>query len=169
MVPDDAISMRGMTSSSGVVGGWLPRPALAFVILGGACVIGGGLLSAASAPASSYHSSWAAAYLVLVAGVAQVVLGLGQAAVVRAQVSRRILALELVSWNLGNAAVLTGTLLAVPVALYLGTALLITTLVLILVVTRRSPAGLALTATRVIVTMLLISMPVGIVLQALKH
>jgi uncharacterized membrane protein len=161
--------MMGMIPSSRVVGGWLPRAALLFVILGGACAIGGGLLSAVSAPAPSYHSSWAVAYLVLVAGVAQVVLGLGQATVVRTQLSRRILAVELLSWNLGNAAVLAGTLLAVPAALYLGTALLIATLVLILLVTRHAPRRLALTATRVIIVLLLISMPIGILLQAMKH
>jgi hypothetical protein len=149
--------------------GGLHRSAWLFVALGAACVIAGGLLSAVSAPTANYHSSWAVAYLVLVAGVAQVVLGLAQAALAGANVSRRLLAVELISWNLGNAAVLAGTLLKVPVALYVGTALLITTLVLILIVTRHSRRPRLLLVTRIIIIVLLVSMPIGIVLQAVGH
>lgn len=54
------------------------RPALPFAIVGTACVIAGGLVAAATAPAPSEHGSWAAAYLVLVAGMAQVALAMEQ-------------------------------------------------------------------------------------------
>lgn len=55
------------------------RPAIPFVVIGAASVLLGGVLSAASAGSPSYTSSWAVAYLVLVAGAAQLVLGIGQA------------------------------------------------------------------------------------------
>ena len=48
-----------------------------FVAIGVLCVIAGGLTAGVTAPAASERSSWASAYLVLVAGVAQVGLGLG--------------------------------------------------------------------------------------------
>jgi hypothetical protein len=46
-----------------------------FVILGAGAVVAGGLVAAASSVAPSAHASWAAGYLVLVAGVAQVLPG----------------------------------------------------------------------------------------------
>lgn len=140
-----------------------------FLVVGVACVIGGGLVSAAMAPAATYHSSWAVAYIVLVAGVAQVALGLGQARVTGGDVPPRVLRSELAAWNLGNAAVLAGTLLDVAPALYAGSALLIAALVLVLYAIRDAQPGPALVATRVIVALLGISMPVGIVLQAVTH
>lgn len=145
------------------------RSAWLFVAVGGACIVGGGLLSAASAPVPSYHSSWAVAYLVLVAGVAQVVLGLTQASLAGAHLSRGLLTAELLTWNLGNAEVLAGTLLDVAIALYLGTALLIATLVLVLIATRGAPRPRLLLVTRLIIVLLLISMPIGLVIHAFGH
>ncbi|MEO6886061.1 MAG: hypothetical protein ABI232_07230 [Jatrophihabitantaceae bacterium] len=149
--------------------GWV-RPAHRwFVLLGGACVIGGGLVSAAMAPAATYHSSWAVAYIVLVAGVAQVALGLGQAGLVGEDLPRWVLRSELVGWNLGNAAVVAGTLLDVTLALYVGCALLVAALGLVLYAIRNAQPGRTLVTIRAIVVLLLISMPVGVVLQAATH
>ena len=146
------------------------RPAaVPFVALGGACVVGGGLVSAATAPTASYHSSWAVAYLVLVAGVAQAVLGLAQAALAGGGVDARTVRAELVSWNIGNAAVLAGTLLDVPPVLYAGCALVVATLVLVLRAVRHAPPGPWLLTARAVIALLLISMPVGIVLQTIGH
>lgn len=139
-----------------------------FVLLGGACIVAGGLVSAAAAPTASYLSSWAVAYLVLVAGAAQVVLGLGQARLT-GDLSRRVLQGELLAWNLGNAAVLAGTLLGVAPALYAGCALLVAALVLVLLAIRHARNGWLLTTTRIVVVLLLVSIPVGIVLQAARH
>jgi hypothetical protein len=156
-------------TSAATMGARQARSAWLFVALGGACIVGGGLLSAASAAAPSYHSSWAVAYLVLVAGVAQVVLGLAQASLAGAHLSRTLLAVELLTWNLGNAEVLAGTLLDIAIALYIGTALLITTLVLVLIVTRHARRPRLLLVTRIIIVVLLISMPIGLVIQAATH
>lgn len=146
---------------------WAPSAARPFVLLGGACVIGGGLVSAAAAPTASYHSSWAVAYIVLIAGVAQAALGLGQSMLAGEDVGRRTVLVELVAWNLGNAAVVSGTLLDLAPVLYLGCALLIAALAFVLHAIRHGPPGRALLTTRIVVAILLVSMPIGIVLQAL--
>jgi hypothetical protein len=148
---------------------WAHSAARPFVLLGGACVIGGGLVSAAAAPSASYHSSWAVAYIVLIAGVAQAALGLGQSTLAGGTVAGRTVLAELLAWNLGNAAVVAGTLLDLAPLLYLGCALLIAALALVLYAIRHAPPGRVLLTTRVIVAVLLVSMPIGIVLQALTH
>lgn len=140
-----------------------------FVLLGSACVVGGGLLSAAVAPAATYHSSWAVAYIVLIAGVAQAALGVGQTALADSLPTHRVLVAELLCWNLGNAAVVVGTLLDVDAVLYVGCLLLIYTLVLVLRTIRGAAPGRLLTVIRVIVVILLVSIPVGIVMQTLTH
>lgn len=140
-----------------------------FVVAGVVCVIGGGLLSAATAPVASYHSSWAVAYVVLVAGVAQVVLGLAQGALAPDGIPVRVWQAEFGAWNLGNAAVVAGTVLDVPPLLYAGCVLLVTTLALVLTAIRRARPGRLLTTTRLIVVLLLVSMPVGVALQALDR
>src|SRR5664280_2796146 len=63
--------------------------ALPFAAVGAACIVAGGLVAAVSAPAPSEHASWAAAYLVLVVGVAQAALGVGQALLALRVPSRR--------------------------------------------------------------------------------
>jgi hypothetical protein len=84
---------------------------LPFGIVGVICVVAGGLVAAVTAPAATEHGGRAAAYLVLVAGVAQVGLGFGQALLAPGPLSARLVAIEVAVWNLGNAAVLAGTLL----------------------------------------------------------
>lgn len=146
---------------------WVRSAAAPFVMIGAACVIGGGLLSAAVAPMASYHSSWAVAYIVLIAGVAQAALGLGQARLTNSAVPTKVLRGELLGWNAGNAAVVAGTLLDVTPVLYLGCLLLIAALVLVLRSIAHAPAGRTLLTMRIIVVVLLVSMPTGIVIQAL--
>jgi hypothetical protein len=68
------------------------------------------MVAAVTAPAPTEHSSWTAAYLVLVAGVAQIGLGGGLALVPRHVPPVRWLRAQLLLWNVGNAAVVVGTL-----------------------------------------------------------
>lgn len=145
------------------------RAAAPFVVIGLALVIVGGLVSAAAAPTASYHSSWAVAYIVLVAGVAQGLLGLGQAMLTGGTAPVAVRRAQLWCWNLGNAAVVAGTLADVPVLLYLGCVLLVVTLVLVLRATAQVPSGGVLWTVRIIVVVLLVSIPTGIVLQAVTH
>jgi hypothetical protein len=140
-----------------------------FLGLGGLCVVGGGLVSAASAGAPSQQSAWAVAYLVLVAGVAQVGLGLGRLLATRP--ARAATSVELGCWNLGNALVLAGVLLPVTTLVDLGGALLVVALALALHgVQGARPAGAArwaLRAFRMLVAVLGVSIPIGLVLARL--
>ncbi|MGN6413437.1 hypothetical protein [Flexivirga sp.] len=145
------------------------RAATPFVVIGLALVIAAGLVSAAAAPTASYHSSWAVAYLVLVAGVAQGVLGLGQAVLTAGTVPLGIRWAQLCCWNLGNAAVVAGTLTDVRPLLYLGCLLLVVTVVLLLRTTTHVPSNWLVWTMRAVVIVLLVSVPTGIVLQALTH
>jgi hypothetical protein len=138
---------------------------LPFLVIGTACVIAGGLVAAATAPNPSQHGSWAAAYLVLVAGVAQIGLGAGQA-MFGGRTSPRTVLAEIAGWNLGNAAVLAGTLAGVGLVVDLGGAAL-------LVVLRGALTGGAAPSGRArwllrgycaLLLVLIVSIPVGLVL-----
>lgn len=148
---------------------WTHATALPFVVLGAMGVVGGGLLSAALAPIASYHSSWAVAYIVLIAGVAQIVLGVSQTALTGGTVRARTVAAQAVCWNLGTAATVFGTLADVVPVLYVGAVLQVSTLVLVLYTTRHARAGWVAVTLRLVSVLLLISVPTGIVLQALTH
>jgi hypothetical protein len=104
------------------------RPAaLPFAAVGAACIAAGGLVAAVSAPAPSEHASCAAAYLVLVAGAA---LGVGQALLAPRVPSRRTVAVQFTAWNLGNGAVMAGTLAGITSLVDTGGALLVALLLL---------------------------------------
>lgn len=106
----------------------LPRnraSAVAFVTIGTAAIVFAGLFSAVTARSASYHSAWFVAYLVLVVGIAQVALGLGQWRLASRHVSLPLLIAELILFNLGNAGVILGTLTASAIWVDVGSALLI--------------------------------------------
>ena len=54
------------------------KGAVAFGAVALLCVVAGGLVAAVTGPLRLEHGSWAAAYLVLVGGVAQGALGIAQ-------------------------------------------------------------------------------------------
>jgi len=149
-------------------------PLLPFLVIGTACVIAGGLVAAATAPTPSEHGSWAAAYLVLVAGVAQVGLGAGQA-MSGGRTSRRAVLAELTGWNLGNAAVLAGTLAGVGFIVDLGGAALLVVLALLLrsaLTAGGAPPGRGRWLLRsycALLALLIVSIPVGLVLERVQH
>lgn len=142
-------------------------------VIGGACVVAGGLLAAVSAPAPSEGASWAAAYLVLVGGVAQIAFGFGRAAFDPAASTRSVVA-HLVTWNVGNVCVLAGTLSGRTTVVDGGGVLLLAALLLLVRGLRRPPAsdgraaGWLLWAYRAVVLLLVISIPVGLVLARLR-
>jgi hypothetical protein len=150
------------------------RAYLPFAVIGTGCVVAGGLVAAFSALAPSEHASWAAAYLVLVAGVVQVGLGAGQA-VFAPGVPRWLIVAQAVGWNVGNASVLAGTLLGVAALGDAGGGLLAATLFLFV---RGVGAGAApldsgsrrwlLRGYRLLVLLVLVSIPVGLVLARLR-
>ncbi len=144
-----------------------------FAVAGLACVVGGGLLAAATAYATTEKSAWATAYLVLVGGVAQGVLGAALAWLGRVRLEWWVLA----CWNLGNAGVLGGQLTGTVPLTYLGGTALVAALVLALVATRAAGASpetgtasrLLLWSFRGVVVLLAVSIPVGLVLAALPR
>lgn len=87
----------------------LVRP---FVAAGATAVVLGGLLAAVTGPLAIARGSWAAAYLVLVIGVAQIAFGVGRTwlSVEPTRSSNRRW-VELATWNIGSLAVLVGSLL----------------------------------------------------------
>ena len=80
------------------------------------------------------------AYLVLICGVAQAALGAGQGTLAVAPIRQRLLGAELFGWNLGNAAVIAGTLSNTNVVVYIGGAILVVVLALFVYGVRGSDA-----------------------------
>lgn len=144
--------------------------AVPFAVLGTSCVVAGGLVSAAVAVAPSQLGSWAVAYLVLVGGVAQVALGAGQALLASRPPGRRTVAAELAGWNVGNGAVLAGTLLGATWLADAGGVMLVAALALALAGIRgavRDPAWI-LHLYRALIVVVLVSIPVGLVIGAVR-
>jgi hypothetical protein len=110
---------------------WL-RP---FLIAGVACIIGGGLLAAATAYVTTQKTAWATAYVVLVGGMAQVALG-AAVAWLAPTAPRRYAWWAFTGWNLGNAGVLTGQLAGILILTDIGTVILVAALVTVLVAVR---------------------------------
>lgn len=127
---------RAAVLSEPVARVWL----LPFLIAGVACIVGGGLLAAASAYVTTEKTAWATAYVVLVGGVAQVALG---AAVtwLRPAADRRWGWIAFAAWNLGNAGVLAGQLAGLVALTDIGSVLLVIALALVLASTARRPVA----------------------------
>lgn len=133
-------------------------------------VVSGGLLSAISAHAATQAASWAAAYLVLVGGVATAGLATGRTLLSPARPHPARLWVEFALWVTGNALVLIGTLLTPTWLVDVGSGLLVAALAAIVtgVYAGRGPAivrRLFLT----LVTILLVSIPVGVLLSHLRR
>lgn len=143
------------------------RPTLPAVAIGIACVAIGGLLSAVNSVNPTEHGSWAVAYLVLVLGLAQIALALGQSLLSGSPTPRRVLLVEVLTWNAGGALVLLGTLVGPKGLVDAGGILLVVTLALVARSVRAPGPGprwhrvlfLAL------VLVLLVSIPIGLVLS----
>lgn len=151
-----------------------------FVVVGFIGIVAGGLVAAATGPLQWTLGSWAAAYLVLVAGVAQLGLGAGQTWLADVAPSPRIVLIELLSWNIGNALVISGTLVGrlLVVGSFvvdLGGVLLVVGLVLFIRTAwkHRSDTDRGSRWVRrcylLLALIVLVSIPVGLVLAALRN
>lgn len=153
------------------------------VVLGGCAVILGGLVAAVSTPLSLERGSWLAAYLVLVCGVAQYTIGTMQTRPGPRQPSAAGSWTQLICWNLGNLAVMAGTLAGITRLLAVGAMLLLVALGIDVMSWRRSTgadsdlgarSGREAAATfvqwgyRALVLCLLVSVPIGVVLALLR-
>lgn len=99
----------------------MSSPALPFKVLGVLSIIAAGLIAAMIAYAPTQPMVWMVAYLVLVAGVVQYVLGAGLAVLPARPPSTAVAACQCLLLNLGHAGVVGGTLSAIPGVLMAGT------------------------------------------------
>ena len=128
------------------------------------------LLIAGFAAAAAIHAPtqalvWMVAYLVLVAGVAQAVLGLGQSLLPQRLPTASWQAGEWWLFNLGNAGVIAGTLLVLPALVAVGTALFVLALLAFLLGVRGGGAGWLLHAFRAVLVVTCLGACVGLALS----
>jgi hypothetical protein len=138
--------------------------------IGAVAVILGGLVAAVTGPFELGKGSWAAAYLVLVVGAAQIAMGSARQRWPRSGSDAQGW-MQLVLWNLGSIAVIAGTVTGLPPAVFAGSALLVAALVLALLATFRHGRGaerMLLLCFRVLLVLLAVSIPVGVVLSAIR-
>lgn len=146
------------------------RADVPLLVAGTVSIVAGGVVAAVTGPTGWRDGSWVAAFLVLVAGVAQVALAVGQDALAVRAVTPSVATAECAMWNVGCLTVIAGTLLSQPALVAIGSAPLVATLV----VSSRVARGplrrrrLAL-AYRTLVVVLLASIPVGIALAWIRH
>ena len=138
---------------------------------GGVSIVAGGLIAAVTGPTDWDHGTWVAAFLVLVAGVAQIGVGAGQAQLAPVAPTVGYAAVECVLWNAGCMTIVTGTLLSSPAAVSVGSTLLVAALGMSTFAVRGSGShhSLFLLMYRVLLIVLLASIPIGIALAWSRH
>lgn len=144
------------------------RPAGVFLVIGCCSVVAGGMVAAVTGPWNLDYGSWLAAYLVLVCGVAQCAIGVAQAWLTGLPITSALEWTQVSCWNLGNAAVIAGTLASVPVLVDAGGVLLALTFGIAALVFRRPAPRLIGWVYRGVLAVLFVSIPIGIVLAHLR-
>lgn len=140
-----------------------------FALVGSGAIVAGGLVAAATGPSGFARGSWVAAYLVLVVGAAQVVLGAGQVLLTDSPPSSARRAWLLLAYNLANIMVLTGTLIGSVVVVTGGSVVLLAALVGFWASVGRSRRRWwHLALYRVLVAALALSVPIGVALSVLR-
>ena len=142
--------------------------ALPFLLIAALAIVAGGAIAAAMAHAPGRKVLWAVAYLVLVVGVTQAVLGVGQALLATREASRSVRVVEWVMFNLGSAGVMGGTLCTVRLLVVAGTLLFAASLVMFLLATRESSGHWPILAYRALLVFIGGSAVVGLVLGLLR-
>jgi len=136
-----------------------------FLLTGLAALLIAGFVAAAVAHAPTRPLVWMVAYLVLVAGVAQGVLGLGQALLPAQPPTPRWRAAEWLLFNGANAGVIAGTLLAAPALVAVGTALFVAALLAFLLGVRGAGRGWLLHVFRAVLVVTCLGACVGLALS----
>lgn len=137
-------------------------------VLGGIAIVLGGLVAAVTGPLDWGKGSWVAAFLVLVVGVAQYAMGRMRPADPRPDRSGWA---QLAGWDIGSLLVIAGTLVATPVLVTVGSALLAVALALALLADLRAPERARTWVTwgyGAMLIVLLVSIPVGAILSHLR-
>ena len=138
-----------------------------FLVLGSVGVVLGGLLAAVTGPLALPMGSWAAADLVLVVGVGQIVLAGGQAFVGGSELASWRVWSEVMAWNLGSGIVLVGGMPGIPVVVAVGGLVLLAALVIFATAVRGGGAAVGLY--RFFTLFLAASVAVGVGLSAVRH
>lgn len=123
-----------------------------------------GFVAAATIHAPSSHLMWMVAYLVLVGGVAQGVLGLGQSWLPSELPSPTWRRVQWWLFNLGNLGVIAGTLRVQPWLVSAGTATFVAALVTFLLGVRHGGSGWLLHAFRAVLVVTSLGACVGLAL-----
>lgn len=146
------------------------RPSVPFLAAGSLAIIAGGFAAAVTGPTEWEHGSWVAAFLVLVAGVAQVGLGAAQAQLAPITPSIGFAAVECALWNAGCLAVIVGTLLSNPLTVSIGGGLVVAALGMSTFAVRGTGGQrLLLLLYRALLIVLLVSIPIGTTLAWTRH
>ncbi|AZI57613.1 hypothetical protein EH165_05040 [Nakamurella antarctica] len=151
---------------------WVPAVVLAGI--GWCCIILGGLVAAVTSPLALEHGSWLAAYLVLVAGLAQYVMGAVRRLYRHEAGTQRGGWAQAGAWNLGNVGVITGVLVSAPLLVDLGSVLLVIALAIALRADWGRPDSPRQVTVvdwtyRTLLLVLAVSIPIGIVLAHLRN
>jgi hypothetical protein len=155
--PDDRTGVTAFDTSV-VVG-----DTLAFVGVAGVLIVAGGLVAAINSAAPFDHGSWLAAYLVLVGGLAQLVLGAGCLALPAPVCATGLRRAQLALWNVGIAIVAVGVFIDVPAVVVAGSVVVVGALAAFAYgagPTRPQAAG-RVTLYRLVVIVLAISVVIG--------
>ncbi|WP_211195819.1 hypothetical protein [Agromyces sp. H66] len=136
--------------------------------VGAALIVIGGLVAAVTGPLELAKGSWLAAYLVLVAGVAQCCLAAQHRVLRTADASAARLRATLAAWNGGNLLVIVGTLTATPIVVDAGGVLLLAALVAAMAATWAHRALARAVLYRVMLAALIISIPIGLTLAHVR-
>jgi hypothetical protein len=142
------------------------------LIAGDASVVAGGLIAAVTGPTEWSDGSWVAAFLVLVAGVAQAGIGAGQAYLAVTTPTVAFVSAQVVMWNVGCATVIAGTLLSSPATVAVGSAPLVAALVMSMVALRDhsgTQRPVVLVGYRLLLLVVLVSVPIGVALAFARH
>lgn len=143
-------------------------PRIVGLTVGASCIIGGGLIAAVTSPLQLAKGSWLAAYLVLIAGVAQLLLAQQQHLLDPGQDQRRAEWFTLAFWVLGNAAVITGSLQAAPCFVDAGGVLLTVAIILAWVRIRGTRMRALGTVLCFVYAVIVASIPIGLILAHLR-
>ena len=136
------------------------------LLVGGLAIVAGGLTAALARPIGWEHGSWVAAFLVLVAGVAQVGIAICQVTLAPIAPTARFAWAQCALWNAGCIAVLAGTMLTNPIAVSIGSISMAATLAMSARAVWRSDTSLSLLlwGYRGLMIVLLGSIPIGVTL-----
>lgn len=144
------------------------RAAWVFLAVAVFAMLVAGIVAAASAHAPTRHIMWMVAYLVLVAGLIQAALGVGQALLATPLPSARFLAAECVLFNVGNIGVIAGTLLTRPTVVAAGTLVFVASLLAFLIGVRRARGGWPVQVFRGLLVITCIGAIVGLTLSFIR-